>query len=244
MRIVAAALDLIFPRNCEMCSGAVDRPSGSICSECLMQLPFLPVEGCCRVCSRPVEGFKGEFLCDECRGRDAPRFDRAVQSIRFEGEARRLVLDYKFRDKVHLAADFAEWVEAAARARLNLASVDVVVPVPLTFTGRFVRGYSQTELVARRLSRSISRRMSCALKRKGSPERQSTLGEKERHANVVGTFAVTRPELIKGRTVLVVDDIMTTGATLSECAKVMKEAGAARVWCVTVARSARQRSGM
>ena len=239
MKLVERALDVLFPRTCEMCSGAVDRPSGSICSECLMRLPFLPVDGCCSVCSRPVEGFKGEYLCDECRGRNAPRFDRAVQAVRFEGEARRLVLDYKFRDKMHLAADFAEWVEAAARARLNLAAVDVVVPVPLTFFGRFMRGYNQTELVARRLSRSISRRMACALRRRGSPERQSTLGEKERRVNVVGTFAVTRPELVRGRTVLVVDDIMTTGATLSECAKELKAAGAARVWCAAVARSVR-----
>ncbi len=242
MKIVEKALDLLFPRICETCSRPVDRSTGSICSECLMNMPFLPVDGCCRVCSRPVEGYRGEYLCDDCSGRDAPCFDRAVQSARFEGEVRRLVLEYKFRDRVHLAADFAEWIEAAARARLNLAAVDVIVPVPLAFAGRFVRGYSQTELLAHRLSRSISRRMACALKRTGSPARQSTLGERERRKNVVGTFEVVEPALVRGRTVLVVDDIMTTGATLSECARVLKAAGgAARVWCVAIARSARQR---
>jgi predicted amidophosphoribosyltransferase len=77
------------------------------------------------------------------------------------------------------------------------------------------------------------------VKRQGKFETQSSLTEEERIENVKGTFAVRRPELVRGRTILVVDDIMTTGATLGECAKTLKAAGASRVWSVTLARSVR-----
>ena len=90
--------------------------------------------------------------------------------------------------------------------------------------------------LARRLGKPYGRR---ALKRIGSPKRQGGLSEEERRQNVLGTFAVRKPAAVRGKTVLVVDDIMTTGSTLSACASELKRSGAGRVWCVTLARSFR-----
>jgi len=132
----------------------------------------------------------------------------------------------------------ADFLEAAVRARFDVAAVDVVLPMPTTWFHRMDRGYNPCVYLARQLARRIDRRLDArVLARQGSPRRQSDLAADERFENVKGTFAVRRAEWIRGRTVLVVDDILTTGATLSEAAKTLKAAGAARVWAATLARS-------
>ena len=112
--------------------------------------------------------------------------------------------------------------------------------MPLTVFHRVDRGYNQSAYFAEALAKRLDR--ACrgdVLKRKGHPGRQSELDESARRANVKDTFAVAKPELVRGRTLLVIDDVMTTGATLSECARELKAAGASRVWCLTLARSIR-----
>lgn len=222
-----------------MCGRPSDRDGRHICSECLMRLPPVAQKGCCSVCAKAVVGLDGEYLCEDCsKGR--PYYDRAACALRFEGAAREMILDFKFNRHLWLAADFSDWLEAAVRARLDVAAVDVVVPMPMTVFHRWDRGYSQTELLARTLARRIDRRLDTAvLVRKGRPRRQSSLSEAERRENVKGTFAVRHPEWVRGRTVLVVDDILTTESTMSEAARTLKEAGAAYVLAATLARSVR-----
>ena len=238
--MIEKVLDLIWPRTCGVCERPVDRPGRHLCSECLNRIPFIPTEGCCRVCGRAIEGQRAEFLCDDCLGRDAPAFDRAASAVRFEAETRELLLGYKFNRKLWLRDDLTDWIEAAARARFDVTSVDLVLPMPITVFHRLDRGYNQSAYLAEALAKRLDRRYAAdVLKRKGRPKRQSELSEAERRENARDTFEVRRPEFVRGRTVLVVDDIMTTGSTLSECARELKSAGAWRVWCLTVARSIR-----
>lgn len=235
---VSALLDFFYPRTCEVCGKACDRDSRHVCSACLMRLPFLQMRGCCSVCSLPVRGYEKEFVCDECLAHPG-YFDYAVQAIGFEGRARELILDYKFNDQIHLAADFADWMEGAARSRMSVADIDIVTEVPLTGRTMFRRGYNQSEYLARQLSRRMNRKHLRVLARTGKPQTQSSLNAAKRAANVTGTFKVTKPQYVRGRTVLLVDDIMTTGSTVSECAKILKEAGAKKVWVLTLARALR-----
>ena len=111
--------------------------------------------------------------------------------------------------------------------------------MPTTVRHRLDRGCNPCEILASELARRIRRACRRVLVRQGDFERQGGLDEEARMENVKGTFAVRHPEFVRGRTVLVVDDIMTTGATLAETAKTLKEAGASRVWSVTLARSVR-----
>ena len=223
-----------------MCGRASDRPARHICSDCLNRIPFAPVDGCCRLCGRDAAGLDGEFVCEDCRG-SLPGFDRAASAVRFEGEARDLVNAFKFRGRLWLRDDLVDWLEGVLRARFRVGEVDLVLPMPSTVLHRWNRGYNQCALLARPLARRIGKPCGrFALRRRGHPRRQSGLGEEERRENVRGTFSVMRPALVAGRTVLVVDDIMTTGSTLSECAAELKRAGASRVWCVTLARSLRE----
>lgn len=236
--MIDSLLDAIWPRRCAVCGRPADRPGRHVCSECLMRIPFIPAKGCCAVCGRDVEGQSEEFLCEDCIGPNAPRFDRAASAVRFEGVAREMLLGYKFNSRLYLRADFADWIEGAVRARLDTAAIDVVLPMPLTTFHRMDRGYNQSGYLADELGRRFERKVRYdVLKRVGRPSRQAELHEDERRENVKGTIAVVNAQYVRGRTVLVVDDVMTTGSTLSECAKVLKEAGAGRVWCATLARS-------
>ena len=215
MSLGGRILDAVWPRRCEVCGSEVDRPGRHVCADCLNRVPFV----------RPEDGVY--------------EIPDAASAVRFECETREMVLGFKFERHVWLRDDFVDWLEAAAASRFNLAAVDLVVPMPTTVRHRMDRGYNPCELLAEELARRICRVCRRVLSRQGKFARQGSLNEEERLENVKGTFAVKRPEYVRGRTILVVDDIMTTGATLAECAKTLKEAGASRVWSATLARSVR-----
>ncbi len=203
-----------------------------------MRVPFVSTTGICRVCGQAAEGISTDYVCVDCEGPCRPAFDRAVSAVRFEDKAREMVLGFKFRERLWLRDDFVDWLEAAARAHYALDAVDLVLPMPLTLYHQLDRGYNQSDYLASALATRLGRRYRTdLLKRVGNPARQSELNEADRRKNVLGTFAVKKPAFVRGRTILVVDDVMTTGSTLSECAKTLKAAGATRVWCLTLARS-------
>ncbi len=205
-----------------------------------MRLPFTPVDGLCRRCGRAAAGLDGEFLCEDCRCH-RPQYDRAASVFRLENDARDLVNAFKFRDRVHLRSDFADFLEGLARVRFRLSEVACIVPMPSTTPHRWLRGYNQCAILASALSKRVGIPCRALLKRVGNPARQGGLSEEDRRVNVVGTFAALRKaSAFAGKTVLVVDDIMTTGSTLSEAAKTLKSAGVGKVWAITVARSLRE----
>ena len=150
------------------------------------------------------------------------------------------MISFKFNARLFLRDDLVDWLEGVLRARFRINEIDVVLPMPSTILHRWNRGYNQSVLLASPLARRIDKPcVHFVLRRKGHPKKQSGLSEEDRHFNAIGTFSIMRPSVIVGKTVLVVDDIMTTGATLSECAAELRRAGAKRVWCVTLARSIR-----
>ncbi len=229
----------MWPRTCEVCGRPVDRPGRHVCSDCLNRLPFVPATGCCRRCGRDALGLDEEFLCEDCRAY-RPHFDRAASALRMDGEAREMLNAFKFRNHYWLRDDLVDFLEAAVRARFDVAQVDVVLSVPSTLFHLWDRGYTPCRVLAKPLARRLGK--PCppfVLRRKNAPKRQGRLSEAERRTNVIGTFGVMRPAVVAGKTALVVDDVMTTGSTLSECAAELKRAGAARVWCVSLVRSLR-----
>ena len=174
------------------------------------------------------------------KGPLGPRIRHVASALAFDGEARKLINGFKFQHQLWLRDDFVDGLEAVARVRLKVEEIDLVLPMPSTFLHRLDRGYNPCDYLARALARRLKKPYSPRLlSRVNSPKRQRGLSEEERRMNVIGTFGVLRPRAIAGKTVMVVDDIMTTGSTLSECAAELKRAGAARGWCVTLARSHR-----
>ena len=209
-------LDLIWPRRCEVCGRPVDRESRHVCADCLNRIPFV----------RPEDGVY--------------EIDDAASAVRFECETRQMINDYKFNGHIWLRDDFVDWLEAAVRTRFDVAAIDAVVAIPTTMYRRLNRGYDQSALLAGALAKRLDRVfLGRAVARTGRPMRQGSLSEEERLGNVKGSFVVREPWRVRGRTILLVDDIMTTGSTLAECAKTLKAAGVWRVWSATLARSVR-----
>jgi ComF family protein len=205
-----------------------------------------PLEGTlCSVCGEKLFGhyFEGEAgpLCGLCR-RAAPRFRRAVAYGAYEGELRDLVHLLKY-DGIRPAARVLGLYLNQALVQRALAAPSLVIPVPLAAGKQRARGFNQAEEIARAFIRERSESGilldTISLVRTRDTVSQTGLTREQRKANLRGAFAV-RGDRLQGRAVLLVDDVMTTGATAGECARVLLRAGAKEVYVATVARATRE----
>lgn len=234
-------LDALLPPRCLGCGTMVEAP-GSLCTTCWSRTQFIAAPHCDR-CGLPFELAEdpagAKVTCAACIA-DPPRFDRARAAMRYDEAARNLVLRFKHADATHAAPGFAGWMSRAG-AEL-LADCDIVAPVPLHRWRLLWRRYNQSALLAHAIGRAAGKPVVADLlvRRRATPS-QGRLGRKHRFQNVAGAFAV-KPSLagrVLGRRVLLIDDVMTTGATVGECAKVLKRAGAQTVDVLTLARVVR-----
>lgn len=234
-RVLRVVVDAVLPPLCLCCGIQVGEP-GTLCPDCWSKLDFLGPP-CCDACGHPFELDPGEAAwCGAC-ARSRPEFRRARAVFRYDDASRPLVLRFKHADRTEAAPAFARWM-ARAGASL-LAEADLVVPVPLHRWRLLTRRYNQAALLANALGRlaAVPVAPDLLVRRRRTPP-QGYLGREARERNVKGAFAV-RPaklHLVHGRTVLLVDDVLTTGATVGECARVLLKAGAAAVDVVTLGR--------
>ncbi|WP_029010684.1 ComF family protein [Azospirillum halopraeferens] len=234
-RLAGAALDALLPPRCLSCGTGVDR-QGGLCPSCWAGLTFIAAP-LCACCGLPFEyAVPGETLCGACIA-DPPLFARARSVLVYDDASRPLVLGFKHGDRTHAAGPFGAWM---ARAGADvLAGADLLVPVPLHRWRLFARRYNQSALLALAVARlSGVAAAPDLLVRRRRTRSQGGLDRTGRQRNVAGAFALRpgRADRVAGRTVVLVDDVLTTGATLSECARVLLRAGAARVEVLTLAR--------
>lgn len=237
-RAALAALDALLPPRCLSCGEPVDR-QGGLCAHCWGGLVFVeaPLCACCGLpFPYPVEG---ENLCGACL-REAPPFGRARSVLVYDDASRPLVLAFKHADRTHAAGAFGAWLVRAGAGILDGA--DLLVPVPLHRWRLFRRRYNQAALLALAVGRAAGVRVvpDLLVRRRRTPT-QGGLDRDGRRRNVAGAFALRRGmgEVVAGRRVVLVDDVLTTGATVSECARVLLRAGAAGVDVLTLARVVR-----
>jgi ComF family protein len=232
-----AALDLLLPPQCIACDRPVQRP-GQLCAECFRLTNFV-TEPCCRRCGVPFAniGQAGQDrLCPTCQS-DPPGFDRARAALRYDAQARRLILPFKHADRIEIAATLAVHMARAGAALLRDA--DLLVPVPLHRGRLFSRGYNQAALLATAVARLACRPalLDALVRCRGTPslDKKST---GERVAAVQGAFAVrpSRAMRLTDRKILLIDDVMTSGATANACALTLKAAGALMVDVLVAAR--------
>ncbi len=182
----------------------------------------------------------GDGRCVNCRDHE-PAFDRAVSYGEYKGGLRGLVHLLKYEGVTPAARSLgAKLAEAIDELRIPEGTTPLLVPVPLHKGRRQTRGFNQAELIAQAATKCFDRMLEIApavLVRHRETISQVGLSREERIENMHDAFRVREPERVKGRDVIVVDDVMTTGTTLSECARVLKEAGAERVWAATAARA-------
>lgn len=233
---------VLLPSDCRICSQPLVRLSRiPVCSDCLSSLSPAGANAC-SICGEAL-GFTPTELnaaCGMCR-RAHPRFDFAISFGSYDGALRRLVHLFKYEQLQPAASILGRKLGEAIVTR-NLVSEDpiLVVPVPLHKSKRRQRGFNQSELLAqsalKHLERSRFELHTGNLRRVRPTVSQTGLTRHQRRENVRGAFMVTVPERVRARTVLIVDDVYTTGTTLNECARVLRAAGAKQVFVATVAR--------
>jgi ComF family protein len=207
-------IDAIFPKSCVFCGKAVsgaDEGDG-ICAECREELPW--------------------YGASETLGSGLT----VTAPLKYENAARAALLRFKFNGRTQYAGTFAKLMSVCV-GNYYSGDFDIIAYVPLSFFRRLRRGYNQTKLLAAALSKELGKVPVTAPLKKRSRKANSSLGKSERAENVKNAFAVKRGADIRGKRILLVDDVLTTGATLTECASVLLRNGAERVMCVTLCKA-------
>lgn len=235
--LLQGLLDLLYPPRCEAC-GRLRREA--FCPECRAQVtPLQPPV--CTICGEPFDpGAAGAPLCAECRPPHRRPFSVVRTAYYYEGPLVAAIWRYKYHCQMVLAAPLAglmaESLQRPPVADLDPASMDVLCPVPLHRTRLRERGFNQSELLAEELAAALGKPMRHLLERTRATLPQVDLPAASRAANVRDAFAPRLTEVIQNQRVLLIDDLYTTGATLSECARVLRQAEAAEVRVFTLAR--------
>ena len=221
-------LDLVFPKSCLGCGAEGE----FVCAPCSRAVVFRAPQ--CLVCSR--RNFDG-ILCSTCREKSSLRRFLAPFSYG-EPLIRDLIHAYKYEGVRELKAFFADEILAF----LNFYSIrpraeSVVVPIPLHRSRERQRGFNQAVLLAEELARRMNLAVLPMLSRRRATEQQIDMASyAKRRENIAGAFAVTDPAAVLGHTVILIDDVATSGATLSEAAQTLRQAGARSVWAIAIAK--------
>lgn len=242
----ASLFSVLFPADCRICRSALTTISIlPVCEPCLAGI--VPFEGTlCSVCGEKLAGLRFAAdpapLCELCR-RARPRFVKAVAYGAYAGALRDLLHVFKYQ-QVRAAAPLLGGFLSRAVAAAGIAVPLLLIPVPLATAKQRARGFNQAEGIARAFARlrpvAGIQLDTGSLVRVRETVSQTGLTRHQRQANLRGAFAVTRPERVRGKRILLVDDVMTTGATAGECARVLLRAGASAVFVATVARAIRE----
>lgn len=236
--ILQSAMRILYPPACLSCRNPTTEDF-ALCGSCWKDLPLLS-GACCDACAAPLvgEASKGPMFCDICL--NAPRpWGRARAPLLYQGTARRLVLGFKHGDRQELARPMARWIKGVASDLISPRIL--IVPVPLHRFRYLKRRYNQAALLSGMLAE-----LSCVehgpdvLRRIKNTPPQEGMTRTERAHTQSGAFDVhpSRISLLKGRDILLVDDVMTSGATLAACSEACFDAGAATVNVVVLARVA------
>jgi competence protein ComFC len=221
---VRAGLDFIIPQHCVICNQEIK--TGLLCNNCYDYIPLVKPP-LCQSCGRPVK--KDEF-CQFCK--NASLIDRGRAWMLFTPPVDTIIHHFKYRKKSNLCVILGRAMATIIKSDHFLKTADLIIPVPLYWWKLLRRGYNQAGLLAEIISENCGTKISNIMRRIKNTKTQTKLNEGERRKNVYGAFAL-KSNNVKGKKVILIDDVMTTGATINECARVLKEADAKEVYsCV------------
>lgn len=228
-------LNLFFPCRCIFCGALMPLMSETaVCTECMNTLPFCLAHTRCAVCGKTIE--KGRKFCSRCGIPSTAAYKKISSAYIYEGEVKRALVRFKHEGYRSYAEVFAEHMKAIAEHDFKDVKFDLIAAVPPRRARISKEGYDQAGYLARELSGRMGiPYCKGVLRQKERRRKQSELSAEDRILNVCGNYEAVKKDRIAGRTLLLVDDICTTGATLGECAKVLTENGAKAVYCVTAA---------
>jgi ComF family protein len=226
-------LDFALPPRCGGCGAIVDDVD-SFCAECWRKLEFLGPGGCSR-CGLPLEATDVE-TCGRCLAKP-PRLDRIRAAVAYDDISRSIAMRLKYGRKVALARTMSRYMQPLVG---NPSPDAILVPVPLHRWRLWGRGFNQSAMVAKELSRRTGIPVSVdVLRRTRATPPLKGMNMNQRRRVVAGAFRAASEAELRGREVVLVDDVLTTGSTANACARVLKRAGAARVELISWARVVR-----
>jgi competence protein ComFC len=224
---------LLWPAKCVNCGGHSVETGSGLCDDCWQGLTSVCSADYCRRCGRDVSPYIArEGICLDCRG-DEINFDGIARAGRYAESLRKMILAFK-NDRTELDSLMVWLANTALQTSTFFQDIDFFVPVPLHWRRRINRGYNQSYLVARGIKHPFAKVCTDFVRiryTKGQPEMPTFAA---RRKNVAGAFAVRYRHPFAGKKICLVDDIKTTGATLNECAKTLKEAGASKVYALVL----------
>lgn len=228
------AVNMFFPANIKCIVCGDDLPAVQqieVCAKCQSRMHFIAENECCQCCGAPV--FGEAKYCFNCK--DNPReFDLGRSVFVYEDNVEKLIAGLKFNNKPYLSRTLGRYL-AELYKELNW-QVDLVVPVPMTPARKKWRGYNQAELLAQEFCDTTGLTINTeALVKVKDTDEQKSLSLHDRQKNIKEAFKVADKYSIKGKNILIIDDVMTTGATANACASALKKAHANRVYVLTLA---------
>ena len=206
-------LDLLFPPKCMLCGTILETSKETVCAQCLISdLPEL-----------------------EGNPHPVPYFQKSAATFSYKEPVVGAIQRFKFHGMASYGTQFAQWMAITVRANLD-GKFDLISWVPCSRRRIWTRGFDQAEILAKALAAEWGMEAVRTLKKvKHNPQQSRTSGAARRRANVLGAYAPYRPECFRGKRILLIDDVLTTGATLSECGKVLKLAGSGDLYCAVIA---------
>lgn len=237
MNFFKKILEIIFPSHCLYCQKIISA-EGLFCNDCWQKLQFI-TEPKCNICCNPFEFVVGENLtCGKCLSH-RPSYDKAIVIFRYNEIIKKIIGDLKYRDQTYIAKKLARFLFYQAQAEIS--DVDFIVAVPLHPKRLRRRKFNQSLILSRALLTKNSQKKlkSDFLLRIKNTAAQVSLKKKQREKNLKNAFALNPKyrEIVKDKKILLIDDVMTTGATLENCAKILKKSGAKKVTILTIART-------
>lgn len=236
-------LDLICPPRCTLCGEFLERDEATlkngfacICDGCFDNFTEVPASFC-RRCGRPYTlEYPADHICGDCLKKE-PVFDRAASAGLYDGLLRKAIHELKYNGRTELAAPLAHFMKNKLEPPFYPPDVDLILPVPLHVRRLRGRGFNQSLLLAKELYRNWSEKIEWnVLLRPVWTEPQMAMTKEQRRKNVRDAFKAAGGADLAYKSVLLLDDVFTTGATMEACCRVIKKAGASQVFILTLAR--------
>lgn len=230
-------VNFLLPPQCALCRETVQK-SYTLCASCWLQLKFITSPKCLS-CSIPLENVDHDMTCIDCL-KTPPLFTKAYSPLAYNHAIKKLILQYKNHDALHLGPMFLQWIQHHIPE-----NIDILIPVPLHWWRFFIRQYNQAAELGKLIEKQKNIPMNTRiLKRTRATSSQGHKSKILRYQNLEKAFTVTdKKHLLKNANVLLIDDVLTSGATANACAKSLIEAGAKKVEVLTIARATKGHDG-
>ncbi len=238
-----AIMDFGYPSRCAACEADLSADhhaitshgaaAGPLCPVCDADLSSLQAHPACRLCGLPLPLADGD--CPYCFNRGVAHYEQVLRLATLGDPLRPLIHKIKYSRRWTLAEFLADRLRSAAAVATALQQADAVLPVPLHFRRRFERGFNQAEVFARHLARPTHLKLIQPVERVRDTPTQTRLSRQQREQNLRGAFALLDPRAVAGKHLLVIDDVMTTGATLRALAQALQSARPASLTAVVIA---------